>query len=123
VVDRFLAFYTGAPLADAPGLADFVAIPRPADIPALKSLRLGSDFGPEAGCTLLIEAEDLISGEGFSISGPGILGRKKFEAKGVPHAFWAQRWELQDIYPRGIDVIFTAGNVISALPRTTQLEF
>lgn len=121
-VESFLRFHTGAPLVGDPGKAAFVVATAAKRAPSLHDLPQGSDLTPEQGCTLIIEADDLTTEDGYVMSGPGIAKPQRFVAHGISERFWIERWELQTRFPRGIDIVFTSGRMIAALPRTTKVE-
>jgi len=41
---------------------------------------------------------------------------------GVPARFWSEREALAELAPRGLDIIFTCGPHLAALPRTTRVS-
>lgn len=121
-VEQFLRFHTGAPIVAEADQAAFAVVTEPDRVPSLTSLPQGSDIAPEKGCTLIVEVEDIEVGDGLTLSGPGIHGTARLNVKGLPQSFWIARWEVQARFPRGIDILFTAGRMLAALPRTTRLE-
>lgn len=57
----------------------------------------------------------------MALSGPGIRDQLCLDVNGLPERFWAERRELAELFPRGLDVVFTAGDRIAALPRSTRI--
>jgi alpha-D-ribose 1-methylphosphonate 5-triphosphate synthase subunit PhnH len=41
--------------------------------------------------------------------------------RGLPDGFWRALRENNDRFPRGVDVLLTAGRHLVALPRTTRI--
>lgn len=109
----WLKFHTGArPVARE--AADFVVAA------SLAGLRNGTDEAPEAGATLIVDAEAL-AGPKFRLSGPGNETHLDV-CLPLGGAFLAE-WRAQKrIAPRGVDVLLCAGNKIIGLPRSTNIE-
>lgn len=118
----WLAFHAGCPFVATPGQAAFALVTDIAALPALGDLALGSDEMPERSTTLLLQVDRLVAGQGQRLSGPGIDGTAHLAVDGVTEAFWTDRAAACALFPRGLDVIFTAGPALAALPRTTQVE-
>jgi alpha-D-ribose 1-methylphosphonate 5-triphosphate synthase subunit PhnH len=121
-VRAWLAFHAGCRFAAAPAEADFALVLDPAHLPTLTDFPLGSDEQPETGATLVVQTRGLASGRGFRLSGPGVLGRRQFSVEGLPQSFWRERAALCEQFPRGLDILFTTGMSLAALPRTTKAE-
>ena len=121
-LEMFLRFHTGAPLVNDPGAASFIVATAARRIPSLHDLPDGSDMSPELSCTLIVEADDLVTNDGFYLRGPGIKSSAQFTARGINEKFWIERWQMQSRFPRGIDIIFTTGRLLAAMPRTTRVE-
>jgi alpha-D-ribose 1-methylphosphonate 5-triphosphate synthase subunit PhnH len=119
----YLAFHCGAPLAANTAKARFAIIADAATLPSLDGFALGSDEYPERSATLVIEVADLAETAGAVLRGPGIRGEARLGATGLPARFWAERAALAELFPRGIDVVFTCDARLAALPRTTQVIF
>jgi len=71
---------------------------------------------------VLIQVETLTSGRGRRLTGPGIKTEARLEARGLPAAFWGSLRDNHALFPRGVDVLLTAGRQLAALPRTTAVE-
>lgn len=121
-VETFLRFHTGASLVDAPGAAAFALVDSTVNLPALDAFAIGTDESPEHGATLIVETALIASGSGKILRGPGIPTVRTLELWGVPDTFWSARGEICALHPRGVDFIFTCGDSMAALPRTTQTE-
>jgi alpha-D-ribose 1-methylphosphonate 5-triphosphate synthase subunit PhnH len=116
----YLAFHCGAPRASAPGEALFAFAGDPATLLPLDSFALGTAEFPERATTLVIEVGALTEGSGLLLRGPGIRGERRLNVAGLPARFWAERAALAELFPCGIDVVFTAGSTLAAVPRSTQ---
>lgn len=118
----YLRFHCGCRLVDAPGQGRFSLISDPERMPPLTAFDLGSDEFPERSTTLLVQVEGLTAGRGRRLTGPGIKLEARLEARGLPDAFWQGLRHNHSLFPRGIDVLLTAGRRLAALPRTTAVE-
>ena len=117
----YLAFHCGAPLAAKPDEARFVIIADVAALPSLDRFAVGSDEYPERSATLVVEVANLSDESGAALRGPGIRGEARLGVTGLPARFWEERAALAELFPRGIDVVFTCGSRLAALPRPTQV--
>jgi alpha-D-ribose 1-methylphosphonate 5-triphosphate synthase subunit PhnH len=113
----WLAFHTGARLAPAT-TADFVVA---LDCPSLPAMQTGTDDEPESGATLILETPRLESGPTCRLTGPGIQDEISVQLP-LSEAALAQRRALHKLNPRGIDILFCAGNRLLGLPRSTEIE-
>jgi alpha-D-ribose 1-methylphosphonate 5-triphosphate synthase subunit PhnH len=118
----WLAFHAGCPFAATPEQAAFALVTDVGALPALSEFALGSDEMPERSTTLLLQVGGLVAGQGQRLSGPGIDGSVRLAVDGVTEGFWSDRAAACALFPRGLDIMFTAGTALAALPRTTQVE-
>jgi alpha-D-ribose 1-methylphosphonate 5-triphosphate synthase subunit PhnH len=114
-----LRFHVNCPIADAPAEAAFALIGDPALMPEFDRFALGTDAYPDRSTTLVIEVAELEGGPAIILTGPGIETTRELRVAGLPERFWAARAELAELFPRGIDVVFTSGDRLAAVPRTT----
>ncbi|WP_425351888.1 phosphonate C-P lyase system protein PhnH [Pleomorphomonas carboxyditropha] len=114
----WLAFHTGASLTAAPGEAAFAFVGLGGAVP--DDLPLGSQDYPDRSATLVIEVRGFGEGERFRLAGPGIDGSCDLAVDGLPEDFAAFRAANRALFPRGLDVVLTAGREIVALPRSTH---
>ena len=122
----WLAFHTGAPFLERPGAASFAIVADPGRLPALAQgtlddFDMGTDERPDRSATLVIQVAAFDAGAGHRLSGPGILGEARLAARGLPDAFWQGLRANHGRFPRGVDVLLTAGRHLVALPRTTRI--
>ncbi|GAA0783806.1 phosphonate C-P lyase system protein PhnH [Marinobacterium sediminicola] len=122
-----LSFHSGAPLIDDPAIADF-AIAVPAELPELDRLRIGEPDYPDRSCTLLVQVEQLATEKntaastGLRLSGPGIPGQRTLYLSDPGASLLRYLVARPDPFPQGIDLILLAGDCVTAIPRTTQVE-
>jgi alpha-D-ribose 1-methylphosphonate 5-triphosphate synthase subunit PhnH len=121
-----LRFHTGAPLVEAPEHARFALIADPALLPSLAAFDAGSDEYPDRSATLIIEVAAFgpraTGGTELVLRGPGIPERRSLAVRGLPAGFLAEWRANHARFPRGVDVILTAGAQLAGLPRSTLIE-
>jgi len=120
-VSEWLRFHTGAPIVAEPNEADFALIADPARMPVLAAFRQGTAEFPDHSTTIVIAVETLEGPETLSLTGPGIRDTAALAAHPLPLGFAGQAAANHALFPRGVDVIFTAEGRIVALPRSTRV--
>ncbi len=109
----WITLHTGAPISS---VEDAVfAVGAWADL-SVKEFSLGTAEYPDRSATLIVEAPDLIN-SGATLGGPGIKDTAKLSLPEVK--------AFQDnarLFPLGLDFIFTCGDRLAALPRTTRVS-
>lgn len=112
-VRDWLAFHTGAPLV-GPSHCMF-AVGAWEALGPISAYPIGTSEYPDRSATLIVECSELV-GSGATLSGPGI---KTQAALSLPEteAFQANR----ALFPLGLDFIFTCGNQLAALPRSSEV--
>jgi len=118
----WLRFHQGTPITGRPEEAAFAVIADADSLPPLDHFRLGDPEYPDRGATLLVQVADFRSGEGPLWSGPGIAAPLRLQPLGLAARVWGERRALAPRFPLGLDLIFTAGTRLVALPRSTRLE-
>lgn len=95
----------------------------------VRNARRGSLEEPGRGATVVYRVGGVIEGistgngaTGLELSGPGVPGTRSLAVTGLPAAEFDAIAEAQAGYPRGIDVVFAAGDRIAAVPRSVELE-
>lgn len=121
VVDS-LRFHCGCRLVVDPKDCAFAVVADATAIPPLTSFALGSDLAPEESTTLLVQVPSLNDGPAIRLTGPGIQTSVEIRPGGLRAGFWSERKALQSLYPQGLDMIFIAGRLMMALPRSSRLE-
>lgn len=113
-VRAWIAFHTGAPFV-GPEQAMF-ALGTWAALMPLAPYPVGSAAYPDRSATLIVETPDLIQ-SGARLRGPGI---KETATLSLPETAAFQANAAR--FPMGLDFIFTSGDRLAALPRTTEVS-
>ncbi|MDZ4088283.1 MAG: phosphonate C-P lyase system protein PhnH [Tabrizicola sp.] len=113
-VRDWVAFHIGAPLAAAED-ADF-ALGTWDDLHPVTRFRIGQPDYPDRSATLIVECDRLVP-HGPALTGPGIETATWLNLPETA-AFRANR----ALFPLGFDTLFTAGDHIAGLPRSTRVE-
>jgi alpha-D-ribose 1-methylphosphonate 5-triphosphate synthase subunit PhnH len=121
-VVEWLKFHCSVPLATEPGAAQFALVADAGRMPGLDAFDAGTAEHPERSATLIVQVRALIGGTGRRLAGPGIAGDVRLDVAGVPAPFWAWASDNHARFPRGVDVLLSAGQVIAALPRSARVE-
>ena len=113
-VRAWITFHTGAPIT-GPATCMFALGTWKALMP-LSAYPIGTAQYPDRSATLIVETPDLTQ-TGATLTGPGI---KTTASLSLPDAaaFQANR----AYFPLGLDFIFTSGDRLAALPRTTKVQ-
>ena len=120
-VRDFVRFHTGAPIVAREAEAAF-ALLAPDRRPLLDGFAIGSDPYPDRSATLIVEVPSLSDGPARSLRGPGIQSRSSARVAGLGDSFRAE-WKANNaLFPCGVDVVFTAGAELLALPRSIVVE-
>lgn len=120
-VPEWIGFHSGAVLTREKAEARFAFVEAGTALSSFGLFSLGTQEYPDRSTTLVIEVEELGKGQSFTLSGPGILQSKTVEIAGLPEAFLRLWADNRPLFPRGIDVILTAGKSFLCLPRTTKI--
>lgn len=118
---EYLRFHCGAPICESRAEAAFSVVADALRLPSLGSFQAGSDEYPDRSTTVIVQVDDIHEGIGRRLTGPGIDGERRLELEGVSGRIWGMLRENQGLFPRGIDVLVTAGSRLVGLPRTTRL--
>lgn len=114
VVRDWVTFHIGAPLVTAEA-ADFAVGTWDALQPVTR-FRIGDPDYPDRSATLVVEMDRLVN-HGPALTGPGIELATWLNLPETA-AFRANR----ALFPLGFDTLFTAGDRIAGLPRSTRVE-
>jgi alpha-D-ribose 1-methylphosphonate 5-triphosphate synthase subunit PhnH len=120
-VVEYLRFHCGAPLCESRAEAAFSVVADPLRLPPLGSFQAGSDEYPDRSTTVIVQVGEIREGIGRRLTGPGIDGERRLALEGVSGRLWGMLRENQGLFPRGIDVLVTAGPRLVGLPRTTRV--
>ncbi len=113
-VRDWLAFHTGAPMV-GPSHCMF-ALGQWAALTPLSAYPIGTPEYPDRSATLIVETPQLAT-IGAAMTGPGIRNQAALSLPELA-AFQANRM----LFPLGLDFIFTSGDRLAALPRTTEVS-
>ncbi|MCM2291630.1 phosphonate C-P lyase system protein PhnH [Allorhizobium sp. BGMRC 0089] len=120
-IDRWIGFHTGAGLT-AKEDCHFAFHEAGADFPDLETYPAGSQDYPDRSATLIVELPALEGGAPLILQGPGIKDSRIITPLGLPQDFPAQ-WQFnRGLFPRGIDLILTAGRDFLCLPRSLTIR-
>jgi alpha-D-ribose 1-methylphosphonate 5-triphosphate synthase subunit PhnH len=117
-----LRFHCGCPIVDEPARARFAIIANPGEMPEIGGFDAGTDEYPDRSATLIVQTGGLVARSGLRLSGPGIATEARLQVNGLPSRFWEALRGNHARFPRGVDVLLTAGPSLVALPRTTWVE-
>ena len=81
----------------------------------LAAYPVGTPEYPDRSATLIVESAEL--GDGATLRGPGIQDTHSLNLPEI-EAFQAN----QALFPLGLDFIFTCGDQLAALPRSTEVS-
>lgn len=120
-VRAWLAFHTGAPLANTPADAHFAFSADPEHLIGLENFAQGSQEYPDRSATLVLQVSDLSGGEGLVLAGPGIESEARLAPHPMPRHFIRQWAQNHARFPRGVDLILVSREGLAALPRSTRI--
>lgn len=118
----YLKLHCSCPLIKSGLEADFALLLATDGVPALAQFGGGTDAFPERSTTLVIQVPDIDEGAPIRLVGPGIETDATLRVSGIPNYFWQERRNQQEAFPLGVDLIFTSGDRLVALPRSTRIE-
>ncbi|MEO1621308.1 MAG: phosphonate C-P lyase system protein PhnH [Cyanobacteria bacterium J06632_3] len=116
-VKDWLRFHTGCRFTQEPNNATFAVIDNISTDFRLADFNWGSAEDPEQSTTLLIQVEDLTSGDVKTLKGPGILEQASFSPN-LSATFWQQWGKNNAAYPLGVDCFLFTQDSVVGLPRT-----
>lgn len=114
-----LRFHTGAALTES-HQAPFALLHARSDIDPQR-FASGDNQSPEKSTTVIIEVPSLNGGLTLRLRGPGLMETRAI-APQLPEAMLQFLRQRPQRFPEGVDLIFTCGEAMMALPRTTQVE-
>jgi alpha-D-ribose 1-methylphosphonate 5-triphosphate synthase subunit PhnH len=118
-VGNFLRFHAGASIVTQRAEAVFAVV---APGTPLDGFNLGTDAYPDRSATLIVEVPGLTGGPKRQWHGPGIDGRAAVSVAGLSDDFWQDWAANHGLFPCGVDIVFTAGTELCALPRSVAVE-
>lgn len=117
----YLRFHCGAPICQSAEDAAFSVLADGRHLFPLGRFQTGSDEYPDRSATAIVQAGKIVEGVGRRLTGPGIDGARRIDLQGVSGRLWDMLRENQALFPRGVDVLVTAGPRLVGLPRTTRV--
>lgn len=114
-----LRFHTGAAVTDS-HQAPFALLHARSDIDP-QQFAAGDNLSPEKSTTVIIEVPSLNGGLTLRLRGPGLMETRAI-APQLPEKMLKFLRQRTQVFPQGIDLIFTCGEAMMALPRTTHVE-
>ncbi|PST20763.1 phosphonate C-P lyase system protein PhnH [Mesorhizobium plurifarium] len=121
-VRDFLGFHCGVPFTGAVEASAFAVVTDPARMPRLTHFRVGTELEPQRSTTVLIQVPSFTGGPAVRWSGPGIQHDIAMTIDGLPAWFWEEWQGNHELYPLGVDVLFTSDRAVVALPRSISVE-
>ena len=121
-VARWFKFHTGAPLITDSARAAFAFVSDPAAMPPFETFSPGSLEYPDRSTTLVVQVASFDHGEELTLSGPGIVGTRRFSAAPLPSDFRARLIANREMFPRGVDLILVTPDAVAALPRSVRVS-
>lgn len=118
---EYLRFHCGAPICESRAEAAFSVVTDALRLPPLGSFQAGSDEYPDRSTTVIVQVKDIQEGIGRRLTGPGIDGERRLKLEGVSGRIWGMLRENQGLFPRGVDLLVTAGSRLVGLPRTIRV--
>ena len=119
--ESWLRFHCGCPLTEDPYGAAFALITDALAAPELSAFNPGDAKYPDRSTTLVVQLPSLSSGPRVTLKGPGIKDQASLALAGLPTGFWDQVRTNQAKFQFGVDLIFVAGDRLTALPRSTRV--
>lgn len=120
-VGEWIAFHTGAALTREKAEARFAFVETGATLASFGLFAAGTQEYPDRSTTLIIELAAIGEGQSLTLTGPGIQQATTIKVKGLPEVFQRLWADNRALFPRGVDVVLTAGRSMLCLPRTTKI--
>lgn len=120
-VAEWIGFHTGAPLTREKSEARFAFAEAGAPLSSFGLFATGTQEYPDRSTTIVLEVASLDKGAPLTLSGPGIRESATIAPQGLPDMFLRQWADNRALFPRGVDVLLTAGRQMLGLPRTCKI--
>ncbi|MCE4956016.1 phosphonate C-P lyase system protein PhnH [Macrococcoides caseolyticum] len=104
-------------------LADYIIMKQQdlSDVHRLLESKRGTYKDPEVSATWLIQLDHFSSGDVYTLTGPGIKTQVQVNLPGMSELI-AQRNQLCQSFPLGVDMIFVTDDSVLCIPRTTVIK-
>jgi len=120
-VPGWLSFHTGAAVTTEKAEARFAFVDSGMAVSSFGLFAPGTQEYPDRSTTVVIEIASLEGGRTLALMGPGIQTVTEIAPSGLPETFIRLWNENRALFPRGIDIVLTAGSSFLCLPRTTKI--
>lgn len=120
-VPAWLSFHCGATLTREKAEARFAFVEATAALSSFGLFATGTQEYPDRSVTVIIEIAGFSGGKPLALTGPGILGSTVITPAGLPDSFLRLWADNRALFPRGVDVVLTAGDAFLCLPRTSRI--
>lgn len=121
ILRKNLRFHTGAVLTEDPSAVSFALADPALDSATLLAFPCGDEMSPELATSVIVQLDGLSGGTPLRLSGPGIESERVITPK-LPAAVRDYLLHRPHRFPLGLDFMFTCGEELIALPRTTRVE-
>lgn len=116
-----LRFHTGAVLTEEPSSVSFALADPVLDSATLLAFPCGDEMSPELATSVIVQLEGLSGGPALRLTGPGIESERVITPQ-LPDAVRQYLLNRPHRFPLGLDFMFTCGDELIAVPRTTRVE-
>ncbi|MFW5387080.1 phosphonate C-P lyase system protein PhnH [Yersinia sp. 2542 StPb PI] len=120
-VQHNVRFHTGAPLMTCSDKSSFSLFNNEITAEQLATCPAGNELSPEQSTTVVIQTDSLHHGMPLRLRGPGIE-HSRTVAPHLPATILNYLLNRPAAFPAGIDFLFTCGENLMAIPRTTHVE-
>lgn len=117
-----IQFHCSVEWVDEVELADFLFCDESDESPDLFALKPGTETYPDQSCTLIIQCNSFSQGQTFKLTGPGIQTYHTIQCSAITASLFESRQKINQLFPLGIDMIFTCGHEFFCIPRSTILQ-
>ena len=121
ILRKNLRFHTGAVLTDSPSAVSFALADPALDSATLLAFPCGDEMSPELATSVIVQLEALTGGTPLRLRGPGIESSRTISPQ-LPDAVRDYLLNRPHRFPLGLDFMFTCGEELIAVPRTTRVE-
>jgi alpha-D-ribose 1-methylphosphonate 5-triphosphate synthase subunit PhnH len=121
-VGAWIGFHTGATMVDAKSECQFAFVEAGMARLTFSAFPLGTQDYPDRSATLVLELAALTGGPELVLQGPGIRDQAMIAPVGLPEGFLLHWQDSHQQFPRGVDLILTAGRDLICLPRSVTIS-
>ncbi|MGP9437158.1 phosphonate C-P lyase system protein PhnH [Ewingella sp. AOP8-B2-18] len=121
ILRKNLRFHTGAVLTEEPSSVSFALADPALDSATLLAFPCGDEMSPELATSVIVQLDGLSGGTALRLTGPGIESERLITPL-LPDAVRQYLLNRPHRFPLGLDFMFTCGDELIAVPRTTRVE-